>query len=104
MKIFDHVMLPRYMQCSDFISQGPCTSVTFSKSGEYFASGGSDEQVSVCLSVCQVSILYEILSVDLHVICMETSYTSFTFTFSMLWEMRFLLKLRAINVQVFDMN
>lgn len=27
--------------------QGPCTAVAFSKSGEYFASGGSDEQVLV---------------------------------------------------------
>ena len=29
--------------------QGPSTAVAFSRSGEYFASGGSDEQVSTNL-------------------------------------------------------
>jgi len=31
--------------CVLFYGQGPATAVAFSRSGEFFASGGSDEQV-----------------------------------------------------------
>jgi hypothetical protein len=37
--------------------QGPIMSVTFSANGQYFASGGADQQVSVVMYIVIISIL-----------------------------------------------